>query len=133
MVIGDGEDRAALTEYSKKLAIESRVLFLGLRNDIGKIMSTMDCFLLPSLYEGMPVVTMEAQAADLPCILSTNVPSPDLLGKLYKISLEESDAVWARTIAELPSEERQNVTQQITEAGYNINREARRWEALYLN
>jgi len=55
----------------------------------------MDVFLLPSLYEGLAIVSVEAQAADLPCVVSTNVPVTNIIEKCKYLDSDYSDDKWA--------------------------------------
>ena len=61
-------------------ALEQKVLFMGLRDDVHRLMQAMDLFLLPSKFEGLPVTLVEAQAAGLPCVVSEAVPREADLG-----------------------------------------------------
>ena len=59
-----------IKEMAKEYGIETKVKFLGLREDIPQLLQAMDLFLFPSLFEGLPVTLVEAQAAGLPCVIS---------------------------------------------------------------
>ena len=73
LLIGTGPLEEKIKAKVKKLNLEDSVLFLGQRNDTNKLYSVMDVFCLPSLYEGLPVAGIEAQAAGLPCVYSDKV------------------------------------------------------------
>lgn len=73
ILIGEGSMEQKIEEKVEKLKINDKVMFLGLRKDINRLYQAMDCFVLPSLYEGLPVVGIEAQYADLPCVFSSNI------------------------------------------------------------
>ena len=73
LLVGDGETRPAVEEKLARLGLGDDVRFLGHRNDAGRLYQAMDVFLLPSLYEGLPVVAVEAQAAGLKTVVSTAV------------------------------------------------------------
>ena len=73
LLVGDGDTRAAVEEKLERLGLRDDALFLGLREDTGRLYQAMDVFLLPSLYEGLPVVAVEAQAAGLKAVVSTGV------------------------------------------------------------
>ncbi len=73
LLAGDGDTRAAVEEKLERLGLRDDALFLGLREDVGRLYQAMDVFLLPSLYEGLPVVAVEAQAAGLKAVVSTGV------------------------------------------------------------
>lgn len=131
VLVGDGEYRQELEKYAKELKISEEVMFLGRRDDVGELMSCFDCFFLPSLYEGLPLVTVEAQSSGLPCILSTNVPAPDITGMVKSLSLELSNEDWAKEIISSYNNDRGNTLEQIISSGYDINTEVKKWEDLY--
>lgn len=97
LLIGHGELQDEMLERIKKYDIEDHVLFLGKREDIHQFYNAMDCFLLPSLYEGLPVVGVEAECCGLPMFFSTEIPresSPcNDLG--FFISLDRGAEDWA--------------------------------------
>lgn len=102
LIIGDGNLRTQMLNRIKKYSIEENVLYLGRREDIQKFYNAMDCFLLPSLYEGLPIVGVEAQCCGLPVFFSTEIPaesSPcDDLGFFWNLS--ESAEWWGNQILE---------------------------------
>ena len=73
LLIGTGPLEEKIKAKAEKLNLSDSVLFLGQREDTNKLYSVMDVFCLPSLYEGLPVVGVEAQAAGLLCILSSKI------------------------------------------------------------
>ena len=73
MLVGDGELRKTIEEKVVSLGLQDKVLFLGNRNDVADLYNAMDIFLLPSHYEGLPVVGVEAQANGLKCLFSDKV------------------------------------------------------------
>lgn len=77
---GDGELRSEMESYVNECGLSEYVNFLGMRIDVPVVLSLMDIFVMPSLYEGLPVALIEAQAADLPCLVSTNVTREADLG-----------------------------------------------------
>lgn len=102
LLIGHGELEEEMLVRIKDYGIEEQVLFLGKREDIHQFYNAMDCFLLPSLYEGLPVVGIEAECCGLPIFFSTEIPresSPcDDLG--YFISLDKCAEEWADMVLE---------------------------------
>jgi glycosyltransferase involved in cell wall biosynthesis len=73
VLVGDGPERAALEKQVHQLKLEDRVLFFGFRNDIQNWLSACDLFVLPSLYEGLPIAVLEAMAAGKP-VIATDIP-----------------------------------------------------------
>lgn len=90
LLIGVGENMDFIRNLVKVLNIESAVIFLGLRHDVNRLMQAMDCFVLPSRFEGLPVVGIEAQAADLPCFFSDSITKEiAITKKTYFFSLQD--------------------------------------------
>lgn len=73
LLIGEGKLKNNIQAYVKKLNIQDKVNFLGVRKDTDKLYQAMDCFLLPSLYEGLPVVGIEAQVSGVHSIFSNTI------------------------------------------------------------
>lgn len=97
LLIGHGDLEDEMLSRIKNYGIESHVLFLGKREDIHQFYNAMDCFLLPSLYEGLPVVGVEAECCGLPMFFSTEIPresSPCNDLGLF-IGLDKSAEEWA--------------------------------------
>ena len=89
LLIGTGPLEEKIRAQVKKLNLEDSVLFLGQRNDTNKLYSVMDIFCLPSLYEGLPVAGIEAQAAGLPCVYSDKVTiEADAANNAYYASIK---------------------------------------------
>ena len=73
LIVGEGEDYAALKKYVDDNALNKIVIFLGIRNDVPDLLSCFDLFVLTSEYEGLPIVGVEAQASGLNCIFSNEI------------------------------------------------------------
>ena len=135
VLIGVGELEAAVKEKAQALALQDKVLFLGQMPDVSEWYQAMDCFVLPSLFEGLPVVGIEAQAAGLPCFFSDRVTDEVLLSPdAHRISLLADDAEWAREIAAArqPKTDRHQGAAVVRQAGYDIHAEARKLQDIYL-
>ncbi|MDP0507263.1 MAG: glycosyltransferase family 1 protein [Fusobacterium sp. JB019] len=99
LLVGEGPLKKEIEQLSMKLNINNKVIFLGGRKDISKILQSMDIFLFPSLYEGLPLSLVEAQAAGLKCIVSDSVTKQvNLTNFYYDFSLEKSSLEWAKFI-----------------------------------
>ena len=96
LLIGDGDLREAMEKHAASLAISDHVRFLGEMEDVVPVMQGMDVILMPSLYEGLPLVPLEAQANGLPVILS-DACTEEVFATDYCVpaSLEETAAAWA--------------------------------------
>ncbi|MFD1359142.1 glycosyltransferase family 1 protein [Fictibacillus halophilus] len=99
VLVGDGNLRLSMEKKVKELGLASNVRFLGVRSDISTVMHGIDLFLFPSLFEGLPVVLIEAQAAGLSCIVSDSITKEsDITGRVKFINLKESAEAWADQI-----------------------------------
>ena len=138
LLVGGGELDDALKnqikEKVKALGLEDAVQFLGVREDVDRIVQTFDVFLLPSLFEGLPVTMVEAQAAGLPCVISDKVPIQcDLTGNVWVVPLEESPEKWADVVLDKAYNfEKRDTYQQIADAGFDIKSQAKWLEEFYV-
>ncbi len=134
LLAGDGPLKEEIENKVKELELDKFVKFLGQRNDANKLYQVMDAFVLPSLYEGLPVVGVEAQAAGLPCFFSTDMTKETkVLDTTEFIELTESPKDWASLILKkLKSYKRTDATQEITNNSFNIKIESEKLEKKYL-
>ena len=110
-----------------KLGLENSVFFLGSREDMNNVYSAMDCFVLPSLYEGLGIVFVEAQSTGVMTIASDVVPEDTKITDLIEyISLNISAKEWAEHIlnrykqyGRLSEEQRMGYCSKVREAGYD--------------
>ncbi|MBR2282462.1 MAG: glycosyltransferase [Spirochaetales bacterium] len=137
VLIGTGSLEAELKGKAKTLGIDRKVIFTGPRRDVNDILMGLDAFILPSLYEGLGIVLVEAQASGLPCIYTDTIPQDvDLVPALLnRTSLEESDGAWAERIINARSEatERDICFREVAEKGYDIRATAAQLQDFYLN
>ena len=136
LLIGHGELENQMMDRVKQYHLENKVLNLGKREDIHQFYNAMDCFLLPSLYEGLPVVGVEAECCGLPMFFSTEIPresSPcDDLGVFIK--LNEGPEVWAEKIiskTKAKIDNRTDHSEQVKKAGFDSEEEARKLTEFY--
>ncbi|UAL49663.1 glycosyltransferase family 1 protein [Sutcliffiella horikoshii] len=100
LLVGDGDLREDIQKYAKKEGIFEYIKFVGIRDDIATMLQSMDVFVFPSIYEGLGLVLLEAQASGLPCIVSEAIqPEADLqLGLFTKLFLNDDPNLWAEKI-----------------------------------
>ena len=98
VLIGDGSLRKKVEMQVRNLGLEESVLFLGQRDDVADLYQGMDLFILPSRYEGVGVVLLEAQLAGLPCIASDCIPEEASAGQPLFVSLGDSIKTWTDTL-----------------------------------
>ena len=134
ILVGQGELEENMKEKIAKLGLDDCVEFLGARNDVPTLLKDFDVFLLPSLFEGLPLVGIEAQAAGLPMITSNTVTlEADVTGNVTFLPLELSAEEWAKKILEVnESFVRKDMTQKVREAGYDIKQTAQWLQKFYL-
>ena len=136
IIVGSGEEKDKLIKLIEKLKIGEKILFLENRTDVNKIMQMFDIFILTSLYEGLPVVGIEAQASDLPCIFSDTIDAKIKISeKVFLISLLSPKSEWVNLINKIASEnyKRENNIKLLTDNGYNIKNEAFKLQKIYEN
>ena len=117
----------------KSFSSKNNVFFLNIRQDINELLNAMDIFLLPSFFEGLPVVGIEAEATGLPVYTSNKVtkelPLQDLT-KYYK--LEDGSEKWAENILDdYKNKTRKNTTDRIIRAEYDVKISAKNMEEFY--
>lgn len=100
LLIGEGELFHQTKSLVQERGLQDNVHFLGIRGDIPSILRSLDLFLLPSLYEGLAIVLIEAQAAGTPCLISDNLPKEvDInIGLIEYESLKADTNQWAKKI-----------------------------------
>lgn len=133
LLAGQGPLQDEIKNKVNELGLNDKVKFLGQVNDAYKLYQAFDIFLLPSLYEGLPVVGVEAQATGLLCELSSDMTKETkVLDTTRFISLERTPEEWAKTILEDYSKfKRHDTTEEITKNNFNIKKEASKLEDKY--
>lgn len=133
LLIGDGNMKNRVEEEVKRLKIENYVLFLGIRGDIPLLLQSFDVFLFPSLYEGLPVTLIEAQASGIKIVTSDTVTQEvDISGLVTFLNLNTPEKQWAQSVLSSIPYERKNMSKKILENGYDIHRNARNLQDFYL-
>ena len=131
MLVGDGQTMDMVKEECHKLGIENDVIFTGARSDAPALLSGVDIFVMPSIYEGLPVTGIEAQTNGLPCVFSDAITKEvDLTGVIF-LSLQDSYQAWAKVINEMPSNHNDENFKKVVDMGYSIQDESRKLAAFY--
>lgn len=132
VLVGTGDGQKAIKEKVESLALSDSVLFLGNRTDVNKILQAMDVFLFPSLYEGLPLSIIEAQAAGLPCVISDNVPPECIVTDLIEAaSLDDALAKWEIVITSQKSVKRKATYELIKKSGFDVKSNVLVLEKMY--
>lgn len=135
MLVGDGILKQELIEAAKKLRIEDSVIFAGQVSNVNEYYSAFDIMVMPSLFEGLGMVAIEAQSANLPCLLSDNIPKTVRINdNVVYLSLSDYQAWVDKLYTANPNSQRDNedCLERIKRAGYDINTEAKKLELFYL-
>ncbi|MBM7685771.1 glycosyltransferase family 1 protein [Defluviitalea raffinosedens] len=133
LLVGDGPLFQTIQEKVKKLNLNNNVIFLGRRKDIPDILQAMDIFLLPSLFEGLPVVGVEAQASGLPVVFSNSITQEICLFNYKYLDLNQSPEYWAQEVLSIDRNcNRIQAFLNVKEKGFDIKEEAKKLENIYL-
>lgn len=133
MLIGVGEKEDEIKKKVRRLGLEECVIFLGFKNNVNEYMWTMDLFVFPSLFEGLGLVLIEAQATGMKCFTSKDVvPNNAKVTELLTfISLEDNLEKWVEKIVNC-NYERKVCDKEIEQKGYDIKNTAKQLQEFYL-
>lgn len=127
LLVGQGELEQKIKDIVNKENLDSRVTFLGARNDVDKIYQVMDLFILPSLFEGLGIVALEAQASLLPCVLSEKVPkNVKVNDNVTFVALRDTPIHWADVVENML--QKPQVTNKMMISEYNIDTQVKNFE-----
>lgn len=133
LLAGQGPLMEEMKEKVHTLGLDNSVKFLGQRSDVNELYQAMDIFVLPSLYEGLGMVLIEAQTSGLPCIASREVPETAKVTSDFEfISLSVPQEIWSETILnKLNDYIRKEHTNEVKNANYDIKVESKKLEKKY--
>lgn len=128
--VGTGPEELVYKDLIRKNGLQKRVLMTGVRSDVERILNAADCFFFPSLWEGLPVSVVEAQANGLPCVISDLITKEVEITKLIEWhSLDESVEEWSNAclnLAHNSKNNRETPLSDIKDSGYDIH-ETSKW------
>ena len=135
LFVGDGSLMQKVRDKAAEYGILDSIVFTGSRPDVERMLFAMDCYILPSLWEGLGISLIEAQASGLPCICSENIPDEAIITDLVmQTSLAERAEHWATKILEKTKIfERMDQSERIKKAGYDIHENVNKITAFYQN
>lgn len=132
MLVGKGENEKQYRDKVEKLGIEKEVRFLIDRSDVDELYQVMDVFVLPSIFEGLPVVGVEAQANGLPCIVSEGISRELLMtNNIMSLDLKSGVEKWADVILSINVNRNIAAKSELQKAGYDIKIEADKLQSYY--
>lgn len=133
LLVGDGVLKQSIVEKVKKYNLSDKVIFTGVRNDVNELMQVMDVFVFPSIYEGLPVTIIEAQASGLPCLISDTITNEVCVTQLVeKVSINMNHQEWEIRINQIKYK-RENQSEVIKSCGYDINTTVGELEKFYFD
>ena len=133
VLVGDGALRPELQRRAEDILPSGAVLFTGIRSDVARLLQAADVFAFPSLYEGLPVTVIEAQAAGLPCVKSAAVTDEVCVTELIHSLPIDDAAAWAQLLLEKRSTPRQDTCAAISASGFDMETAAEELQRFYLN
>lgn len=133
VLIGDGDLKFPTEEYAKACKVEDIVCFVGTTTKVRDYLMAFDCFVMPSLFEGLPVSGIEAQASGVACVVSNSVSAElDLTGNIKFVSLSAGPAAWLQQIVLWHSQvKRTDTSEKIIACDYDIKNLAQKIEKIY--
>lgn len=133
LLVGDGPLRTNIELEAKKLKLDDKVIFTGIRNDVPDLLQAMDVFVFPSIYEGFGIAVIEAQASGLLCFTSDGVPVEcNVTGLVHQMDLRAGASAWAEAIISTMHDNiRRSYRKEICDAGYDINDNSERLTIFY--
>lgn len=135
LLVGSGPLENKIKNYVNELGLNDDVIFLGVRQDVYKILMSFDVFILPSLFEGLGIVAIESQAAGTPIIISNGVPDSAILTPICKkVSLSESYEEWASDALLMADNEdsHKNMQQFIIDGNFDLQSSVKWLENYYI-
>ena len=135
LLVGTGSLEEKIKKQVKNLNLENKVIFTGVCTNINEIYQAMDVFILPSIFEGLPVSGIEAQASGLKCLLSDTITKEvEITNNIKFLPIENKD-IWVREIENLIDNhyERKDMSLDIKNANYDMKTEVNKIEKLYLS
>lgn len=125
LLMGTGPLESQIRDKVKSRNLTDSVVFLGVRSDVNRILQAVDVFVLPSLYEGLPLTAVEAQTSGAQCVFSTTISADCQMTDIVSfLSLQESASVWAETIIRVSKNVRTSQDMKIAAAGFDIQKTA---------
>ena len=134
LLLGTGELVEEIKSMVLELGLQQDVIFLGVKADVENYLCAADCYLMPSLYEGLPVAAVEAECSGLPCVFSENITREIELQENVKfLSLNDSEEEWCKQILKFKDLPRTDGKKAIKKNGYSIEAGAKNLQKFYEN
>ena len=134
LLVGKGPDEQMIRNKISKLGLENSVMMLIDRSDVDRLYQAFDVFVLPSLFEGVPVVGIEAQANGLPCSVSDRISDELLItNNIQSMPIKSPAIEWANMILNCNLKRNNRARQELSDARYDIETEAKQLQNWYFS
>ena len=136
LLVGTGPLENDIKKKVSDMGLDECVHFLGNRKDMNRIYQAMDVFVFPSAFEGLGIVSIEAQAAGVPVVCSTGLPPETNITPIYQqLTIDDGVEKWADTVIEMSQSPmaHTNLQKYVIDAGFDVNATAKTMENYYLN
>lgn len=134
LLLGMGPLQDAVKQKVHVLGLDNDVMFLGVKPDVYRYLNAADCYIMPSLYEGLPVAAVEAECSGLPCVFSTNITTEVALTDNVKfLNLDDSVDCWATAVISSWETVRKDASDCIRVCGYDMRNVAEKMQSFYLS
>ena len=131
-IIGEGKEKEKIIKMINQYDLQDSIKLLGARSDVNNLLQAADMFIFPSLYEGLGIAAVEAQAAGLKTLCSENIPDEAIVTDLfYQIKLSDGIEKWIEVIVNNMKYERKDTTNEIKSKGYDAKTSAKILEKIY--
>lgn len=133
LLVGDGQDMEKIRQMTEEKGLAEKVIFTGAVSNVQDYLQAMDLFIFPSLFEGFGIAAIEAITNGLPVVASDKVP-PDINvgGRAVFLRLNDAPDIWADTILTFRHQTRQDYSDTVSEAGFDIRTVANEVRSIYL-
>lgn len=139
LLAGTGELEDSIKQYVDKKKLTKQVIFLGVVSNMNQFYANVDLFLLPSLFEGFPVVALETQAAGVKSIFSDTIdPAVQITSLVTLMSIQKSNEAWADKMCQIlqaTTDDTENINTNLIKlrnAGYDVTAEVTKLQDIYL-
>ena len=137
LLIGKGDLEKNIKKQVDQLGLKNSVMFLGNRKDVNELYQAMDVFVLPSLFEGLGIVSIEAQASGTPIVCSNMLPKEIEVSDIcIKLDLKSSVEKWAKEVIKIAKKSKNkkgNFQQNIIDAGFDLSSNVKKMQEFYIN
>lgn len=134
ILVGGGEMEDDIKTRIKDLQLDKDVIFTGVRKDISSLLSMMDILVMPSLFEGLPVIGVEAQANGIPCLFSSEITEETkVLDNVMFTNLNDSVQIWSENIDNLVKQPHLKCNRDMVDYGFCIKTESEKLTKYYIS